>query len=79
MIEIRHRLPFALEHLGALLEEIVLRQQNLALIVPGIGQVIALFDDGKHRAYGKTIAPATQSFWNIPAETKSKLAGTCLA
>ena len=53
MIEVRNGVLFGLEDLGALLEKIVARQQDLSPVVAGVRVVAALFKDSKYGVDGE--------------------------
>ena len=55
MVEVGNGAPFFLKDLGALLEEIVARIQDLAFMV---ARVVALLDHRQHRVDSKLVAAA---------------------
>ena len=73
VIEVWNGVLFCLEDLGALLEEIVARKQDLSTVVAGVGVVAALFDDGEHGVDGDAVAATAQSFGNVVAEAEAEL------
>src|SRR5258708_4084867 len=70
VVEIGNGAPFFLEHLDALLEEIVARIQDLAFT---IARVVALLDHRQDGVDGELVAAAAQRLRNIAAQTEAKL------
>jgi len=67
VVEVGNRVLLRLEDLRTLFKEVVLWEQNLPLVVRGVGEVIALLDDGENRVDGHPIATTTQCLRNVMA------------
>jgi hypothetical protein len=76
VVEVRYGVSFRLEDLGALLEEVEARKQNLVFIVDRVRIGRALLDDGQDGVDGDAIASDAEGLGDVAAEPEAELFGT---